>query len=285
MAITYQSLQTGSADGGSVTITKPTSLAEGDLMIAGIVTELGTSGTVTLITPSGWTVCGEDVDVGADVELGLFYKIATAGDVAASNFTFTSTGHGSSGQTLGAIVRATAPGILAGYDAFAESNSSTTLTIAGGFTPTRADTLFLAFVSKSSTIATGGFTSVALTTNNPTWTERADFEYGRAAGSYDTRLAVYTATRAETTATGDITVTNTATDSARYLGAVVAFSAQVNGSLTNEETKVNAYAFNPIQSIQIDANVENPITATSGSPTRWTNPDKPSTSWTNQPKI
>lgn len=282
MAITYQSIQTASGDDNSVTVTKPTSLAEGDLMIAGIVSEYGGAGNASVNTPSGWTKVG-DVDVSTnDVNLAVFYKIADSSDVAASNFTFTSAGSGS-GQTLGAIIRATDPGILAGSDSYAETNSSVTLTIPGGFTPTRADCLFVAFVAKSSTIEVGNFTDVSLTTDDPTWTERAELEYGKTGGSYDTRLAAYTATRAEETATGDITVSNTVSDNARYLGFVLAFSPQVNGSIT-EETKVNAYALSPIPKTEINAVVDDPTIDVTGSPAQFVNRSKNSANWINKDK-
>lgn len=280
MAVAYESIGSGTSTTTSLTVTKPTGLAEGDLMLAGIVVEYGGGNTTTVNTPSGWTKISA-VNVAADCELASFYKVADSSDVAASNFTFTATAIGF-GEMIGNIVRISDYGIIAGNDEFAESNSSTTLTISGGFTPTRSNTLFVGFLSKSSTISTGDFTAIALATDDPTWTERTDAVFGNGSGSYDTRLAVYTASRSAATATGNITLTNVASDNARYLGIVVSVAPSQSGSVT-PTTTVNAYSLSPIQSCVIDAIVDAPTIDTRKS-TTWQRPTKSSTTWYNQSK-
>jgi hypothetical protein len=119
-----------------------------------------------------------------------------------------------------------------------------------------------------------------MATNNPSWTERVDTGYNDT--TRDSSLAVFTATRTEDTATGDFTVTYSATEADRETVIVYALAPQVNGSFNAPDTKINAYAFTPIQSIQIDAIVDEPTTSMREM-TDWQNESKPTTDWQNDP--
>ncbi len=273
---TYQSVQSASSEDTSVVVTKPTSLAVGDLMVAGIWADSDGSGTLSLTTPSGWTL-EESVSLASSAtRLAIFTKVADSSDVAASNFTFASSGDGTY-HMIGHIVRVTSWGLYSD-SSNGSSTSSTTATVTG-FTPSRASSLLIGFSGVSDT-SQQNTSSWALTTNNPTWTERADTTFNDA--TRDSALAIYTATRTEVTATGDITVTVSGNVSNRVGAAIIAISAQVNGSIT-PTTKINAYALSPIQSIELDAIVDNP-TLNETTLTSWTNPDKPSTTWSNLDK-
>lgn len=69
-------------------LTKPTGLAVGDMLLAFVVQNAGSS--ATLSTPSGWTaVLANDQDSDTKTSGAAFAKIADAGDVAASDFSFT----------------------------------------------------------------------------------------------------------------------------------------------------------------------------------------------------
>lgn len=91
--IALRASQTSTSSSTAVTITKPAGLAVGDLMIANIVqSENSTSQSLSNATASGWTlVAGEQFGTsGSDSWWGtIFYKVATAADVAATDFTFT----------------------------------------------------------------------------------------------------------------------------------------------------------------------------------------------------
>lgn len=79
----------GTANTTSFTVTKPTGLAVGDLMIAFVT--INNSGISS--APSGWTLFDSDASsVGEAWANYVYYKIATSGDVAASNFTWTAGG-------------------------------------------------------------------------------------------------------------------------------------------------------------------------------------------------
>ena len=91
--IALRGSQTNTSTTTTVVITKPTNLAVGDFMIANIVqNEDSNSQSLSNATATGWTlVAGEQFgSSGNNTWWGtIFYKVATATDVAATNFTFT----------------------------------------------------------------------------------------------------------------------------------------------------------------------------------------------------
>ena len=274
---TYQSVQSASIIDEPLVITKPVDLAELDLMVAGIWYDHDGTGSATINTPSGWTL-EETVSISTNSSyLTLFTKIADSADVAASNFTFQTSGSDGTYHMIGHIVRVTAWGIYS--DSSNGSTTSSTTATVTGFTPRRANCLLIGFSGVSDT-SQRNTTSWALATDNPSWTERADTIAND--NTRDSALAVYTATRSQTTATGNITVTVSGNSSNRVGAAIIAISPQVNGSIT-PTTKVNAYALSPIQSARLDAIVDNPTLTESGY-TEWTNEPSVSTTWVNEPK-
>jgi hypothetical protein len=280
MAVTYQSVQSAAIADATLVITKPTDLAVGDLMVAGIFFNNDSSGTAGVATPSGWTLYDSRGYVGGfqgtdNSTLYVFYKVATSGDVAASNFSF---GAGSSGSehTIGHIVRVTDFGIIAGgTKGYGVGGTSYSIT---GFTPSRSNTLMIAFCANINPSGINPVNSISFATNNPTWTERA--ETGQNDTAMDSSFAVYTATRPEATATGSITITQNGA-STEGTAIVISLSSTTSGSIT-PTTKVNAYAFAPFAiDIRADAITEEPTYRT-GQYTSWTNEEKPTTTWENE---
>jgi hypothetical protein len=280
---TYQSVQSATVDNdNTLVITKPTSLAVGDLMVAGIWADRDAGSSASISTPSGWTL-EELLDTGiGNGALAVFSKVADSADVAASNFTFTGTGSTTQMHMIGHLLRITNFGQKAGEASAASGATSTTLTITG-FTPSPAITeaLYIAFAGRSDVGTPGQVTSIAMATSNPTWTERAESTVN--GSTTDSTFAVYTANRTATTATGDFTVTFATVDNTRTGGIVIALNPRVDGSFSAPDTKVNAYALTPIQSVVIDAVVDAP-TITSMNMPAWSNPTKPSTTWINTDK-
>jgi hypothetical protein len=88
-----------------ITITKPTGLAVGDLMVAVI----GKDDDVLINLPSGWSSPAGlfyGTASGNDLYSRIFYKVADAADVAASNFTWT---FGDSGEDCSGTLAAFIP--------------------------------------------------------------------------------------------------------------------------------------------------------------------------------
>ena len=268
---------------GSVVITKPSGLAAGDLMVAFIAD--AAYGNVPN-TPSGWTKIIEHTG-DLDMTITAFAKIASAGDAAAADFTFT---HPNGSATLGGVLyRIT--GTLASTDNIYREASNTgtepsadVFRFATGFTPDTASTLLIMGVTGYSN--TNGFdssnaTAYALETSNPSWTERHDFVYG-----VDYRLSTATATRTETTATGYYQITYTAAGSetpANASGILLGITDTANGTPTITVVEAVASIQAPAATggsqvspsvVTATATINDP-TASSASP-RIVNLDKPS---------
>ena len=276
MAVALASFQNTTSDGTALVLTKPVSLAVGDLLVAGIFVANQASNTSSLNTPSGWTL-QEAVEANTQFELAVYLKTATSGDVAASNFTFSSSGGGY--HMSGFLARVTDPGIVAGESSAA--NVGTENVVLSTFTPTRSNTLFLAFAASADT-STPSISGIALTTNNPTWTTEAT--QTKADSNFHTRTSFFSASRAEATATGDITITTSeAGGFLRNHGIVISLSSSVSGSVT-PTTKVNSYAYNPINpTANLDILATEPTDRIT-TPAVWTNEAKPSTTWINEQK-
>jgi len=92
-------------------------------------------------------------------------------------------------------------------------------------------------------------------------------------------MAVFTAVRTETTATGDATLTYATTDNTRSVGIMLGYVPQANGVIT-PTTKLNTYAFNPINpSATLDIILEAPVNRISN-PAIWVSETKTATTWT-----
>lgn len=285
MAIAYQSVQSNTSDNtGSVTITKPTSLAVGDYMVAGILVDADGGGTqlASITTPSGWTQEALiDLFGTGRSAIGVYTKLADSADVAASNFTFNGTGDTSSMTMAGHIARVTSWGGEAGQSTVTSTASSTTMTMTGITpSPAIASSLYIVFAGRVASATSDNVTSVAIATSNPTWTERAENTVN--GNTRDTNFALYTATRTETTATGNYTITYTGTTNQGSGAVALILHDPINGSVT-PTTQVSAYAFSPISNTKINAVVETPDTNAMNTPA-WSNPDKIDTDWTNPPK-
>lgn len=285
MAITFHN--TSVAGWGSsnttVTVTKNTSLAVGDLMVAQVVTILDNSGDV-INTPSGWTKIGSEVKVNTSgptyLHQCLFWKIADSGDTAASNFSFTFT---SSIFFNGAIYR------ISGHSATPIDNNASGTTqdngsfSAAGFTPTYADEGFIIFGSSFNGDSTAG--SYAIATDNPTWTE--DYE---STSSGNRGIFAASATRSAATATGNFSFT-AAGASPDTTGQMIAIKAPV--SVTVSPSTMTSTGTVNAPTISGGATVSpTTITATSEVKTPahnnqadWSAVDKSDTaSWSNQSK-
>jgi len=281
MAVTYQSIASASQLDAALVIIKPSGLAVGDTMVAGIFFNNDDLGSGSINTPIGWTQVITNGNT--SFSLKVFTKVADSADVAASDFTFTQTGD-TAYHLLGHIVRISEFGLISGSNSNFDTVNGTTTVVATTFTPTRENTLFLAFASQS---LSGGSTpnnvSIALTTDNPTWTERAESNAND--GTYDSALAAYTATRATATATGNITATfaGTAAGNLKIL-AVLSISSRIDGSVS-PVTNVNAYALNPANTdTYANGYVSDPEIDTGNSLSSWSNQSKSSTVWINPNK-
>jgi len=134
MAAVFEGVQSASGI-GTLTITKPTGLAVGNMLVASIFGRGG--GDVS--TPSGWTSL---ITVNTDYDAArarCFIKIADSTDVAASNFSFS--------NSFGTLCYGTLSRLSgASYDqivTYNRSNSSSSSVSYTGLTPNYADSLYM----------------------------------------------------------------------------------------------------------------------------------------------
>jgi hypothetical protein len=261
-------------------IAKPTGLAVGDLMVAGIWADRDGGSSAAISTLSGWTSQISLNTGSGNGAISVQTKVADSGDVAASDFTFTGTGSTTQMHMCGYITRISGFGNNAGTASAASGSTSSTLTVTG-FTPspTIASALYLIFAGRaySSSVTVN---SVSMATDNPTWTEQN--EVGVIGSTTSSNFAFYTATRVATTATGDFTITYSATDNTRSGAAIIALNPSVSGSVT-PTTTAYAYAYTPVQSGMLTINSEGATTNLQDG-SLWSTDTKPSTAWTNPNK-
>lgn len=225
MAVGYGSVATTgftsiNAATPEITISKPSSLAEGDFMVAIIGIADANRGSGDAI--SGWTKITESANTNTSIY--VYGKTADASDVAASNFTFTiDTGTGGSNDYIvGSLIRftGTEPILDSLFTDIDQDNgaSETTKSYSGGITPPLASYLVMATLGRTS--AASSVSGYTVTTDDPTWTEITDVNVN---DTQDYTFAVAYGSRSAVTATGDYSVTyaNNTDDSVGFLGAVL----------------------------------------------------------------
>lgn len=152
-------------------------------MLAFIVSQNVTNGHDAQITPpAGWSTLQSYVDgFGNKIAHHCFWKIATSGDAAASNFTFLCNSFEFSNGTPpaynGTILRITGHNPINPFDGTPSITNTTSTASATGsaITPTFADLLIMALSTDSDGNGQNRSTSAqAIATSNPTWTEVVD---------------------------------------------------------------------------------------------------------------
>ena len=273
--------------GETVTITKPTSLAEGELMIACISARSGSSPTIN--TASGWTLMtGSDFTNGS---LSIQWKIATAGDVAASDFSFTHTDTGN-GFICGAILRVTGatptPADTDDADTNATANSAT-LSFVAAATPSFDGSLILMILNGDLGGVGTGTIGTYVTTPSLTWTEVLDTSVDSGTADPITGVAyAIQSTAAQITAYG---ATFSATRN-EHTGILGVFKPLINASVSLDALSltgtVNAFTATGGANVTLDqialTATPNDMSAVEATP-KWSNTDKSSpSSFTNTDK-
>ena len=293
MGVQYESQSDGTvATASGATITKPTGLAVGDIMVV-VFSFIHTSAAIWSAT--GWsnldgvvTTFSSARNSGSEACVAVGYKVATQTDVDATNFTF-----GSGGNS---ILRAGTIFRISGQDDedptgdwLGATSSGGTPSFATGVTPANESLLIFAITHAQS--ASSGVISVgsyAIASSNPSWTERRDEELS----SQRSVMAIATANRPETTITGawSCAVANTAgtTGSASIL---VSITVDTNVTVTPAVIVANASVVDPaisggatITPAVIVANADVVDPTPTGQDKTVTNTSKSSTSWVNTDK-
>lgn len=281
MAIAYESIATtdfNEVSPGTLTITKPTGLAVGDMMIANLVWNSNDTEAPTL--PSGWTQLFHST---TGTKSAMAYKVADSGDVAASNFVFTLAGTVSASG--GSIMRWSGVGQIDAGSVYRDLSTTATPTFTTGVTPSVADSYLLFIYYCEFTLNAVG--SYAITTNNPTWVEVAQ----ETNVSPDLTMAIAYASRPETTATGNFSCT-TENSIGSHFGRLIVLSPTTNVNLSMPVINVTSSLVAP--SLTIDVNFQMPTIDVSSSlvaptikvneKTQWIDTEKGSKTWTDTKK-
>lgn len=279
MAIVVESSATTAWQSATtLTITKPTGLAVGDILFAMISTGSG----ATVSTPSGWTQIRSDAVAGAtgNTRSTFLYTIADSADVAASNFAFTISG---SARNAGGLLRISGAGESWQGSVNTQQNDGTTtpLTV-GTLTPERTGSLIiLAVTGGEFTGAASNYSGYTIATNDPSWTEQWELDDG----TDDFSCAIATAVRTEVTATGTGSITLASSGSANdYVITMLTLTPEQNQSDT--PTSYGAHFVIPERALPVGSTYTVPTpTENSYNKTAWDNEAKPSdTSWVNEDK-
>lgn len=276
--VLYQSSQSASAAANSVAPSKPASLAVGDTMIA-LVSALTGDGSANAITPpAGWTDEGHDTQ--SFLTAGVFSKVATSADVAASAFSFTAT---SASRMYAYVSRFTAASSTDPADQVSKAKAASGTSLStSAITPTSTMSTFLILVATfEGSVGTNSVSGYAIAADNaPSWTEAYDATIAPA-GSQSLGLAMAYGSRTKATASGSATAT--LANSAAYvifalnlvpppLPPLALASAMPSSSLIYGPMGIGG-----LTASMGDATFEEVAPA-------WSNTQKSPTSWNNLPK-
>lgn len=290
MAIAFGTQNSAVAENSNtLTITKPTSLATGDLMVAFVLNR----GATAWNTPSGWTAKGSfsiSNNRGA-----CFVKVADAGDVAASNFAFTFSAGGSS-ESAGWLMRLTGT-FTDGSNVVVTTSATDASPDAGdifvfttSLTPNANSFLVIGCGSEATNASSTTSATATIAVSDPGFTQRS-FQ-GQPNGD-DIVVVGHTATRTQSTDIGNTTIDFDSTGNLSN-GGVIILSIEETVSTNQTPAVISAVASvqAPVVSagantspavISAVASVQAPTVATSAS--KWKNPDKTSNAgWINPDK-
>ena len=274
----------------SITVTKPTGLAVGDLMVAVISFSRETGSNPVIATASGWAAAATQSNTG--MSASIQFKIADSADVAASNFTF-STSSGSGSPAAG-ILRCTGhspantlEGSFGGSDV--APGTDNVISFSGTGTVRVANCLVvMAFSASDTSGGTNGNTSGYTTTPSTTFTELYDHNGG------GTQRILNAGAYGINTGTSNITQfgANLSVNIDGHAGVIAIFRPNYPSTGTTALVASSPTLFNT--SPRADTNVTNTprnvsptITAPNGrvlQPTVWTDQVKTTTTWTDRTK-
>lgn len=278
MTASYESTQTFAiqslGSNSDVTITKPSGVAVGDLLVAHILMD----GVGLSSSPSGWTQ-----EYATNLPIGgtsyIYSKVADSADVSATNYTWV-TGVGSA-KTGGSITRVS--GGVSTSPITSKNSATSTATGTGPIsysitvTPSLANSLLLFFIGY---VATAGITShsasgYAITTDNPTWTEAYDIN-----DADKVQMSMAYATRSATTATGNASVNRSHSQTNGSHGVML--SIEPIQTLTVSETITTTETIQKNITKEFSDTVTATETVTKAKSRLWTNETKPNNTWTNE---
>lgn len=282
MAFPVVATSANAAGNGSVTITKPASLAVGDMMLAWVSCGSYSNGNARGGAPDGtWNILYEDSGGGV-FAFGSYWKIATSTDVAASNFTFCS---GSSDRCAGGILRITGTDptpILTSNHGLASSSASA---LSAGITPSKQCLFVMLVGSTKNGSYTLSVSGQAVVNNNPSWTSVFTVSGNDTGNHAGVNASWANETGAPNSATGNATATISTSVNENNL-QIIAIQSTTTFVATSLPITIHLNQPMFIRKMVVAALH---VLGTLGVPTitlaaLWKNQSKNSSSWTNQNK-
>ncbi|MCK4500302.1 hypothetical protein KAU11_07380 [Candidatus Babeliales bacterium] len=265
----------------TTSLTKPSGTVDGDLLVA--VFAHNDDKTISTV-PTGWTQQGTTANAISGINTYIYYKVAasepSSWDWVLNASTF----------TAGVVLRVDGQKSTGYSDQFAGATvtNDDTPTYTNTITPTSALALII-FVITGDGDNNSSASGYAVVTDDPTWTERADMNgNGRL-------MAVATAIRTATSATGDssATLSGTTANVIDTTGIISSFLRDPDEDMTHPILAMNSSSIiAPTITVSTTSSntilVMNPSTAIDSSATAidptWTDETKTDTTWTDQTK-
>lgn len=264
MAVAYGTSAVTEVSGdGDVVVTKPASLASGDMMVAFCLRGGDGSAVSGFDTPTGWTAV-DTVATTNVLHIATFAKVADSGDAAASDFTFvpSSTDGDKSVVTLIRVTSDLFTSSAANLSHVSGTDDSTGGENAisyAGLTPIATNPLLMQFIAHRSDTDIA-FSGYAVANNDPSWTERYDALYDPAGIGVNYALA--SGDYAAATATGNFSaVVDT---NGTYLAVLV--SINESADVTVSPAVVSLTAAPQAPSVSGDANVSPAVVSITAAP-------------------
>jgi len=275
----------------TIDITKPTGLAVGDLMVAH-VTAMDSSDPVVAL-PAGWTNVTTRVQDGGRVYTRTMFRIATAGDVAASVFPFTSNitafmsggMYRISGAPTASVVQSFSNPAQQSLTASALMN--TTILIE----PLVPNSLFITFYTlfflTGASFTLGSYTSTPSVTRTEAWDNYRN--YG--GGNFNPLSAAVHGVYSGSSNITDISATLSADQSPLYFSTSILINPQQNATVSIPHLAIEPTLFGVVPSVNVSLDVAHTaITpAIQGVAFRlnnpvWTDQIKPPATWVTETK-
>lgn len=223
MAVSFESINTNTADNSdSLSITHPSGLSAGDLMVAGVAAST-TSGTNTSSDDGFTLVQYSEFTDSTDFDLGVWVKEATSSDVTRGSSSWSDIG--SNAESAGFVMRlsnAAATGNRVEDGGSDNTDGAGTKTVSSGITPVVADSFMVIIAAGAICDSADNY---AIATDNPTWTERADVNTTTDSAA---QISVATASRSETSSTGNVTFDVAGASVEGANGVIVSFAEKQN---------------------------------------------------------
>lgn len=223
MAISYQTSTKVNFGASPRVINKPTGTVDNDLLVLIMV---NSNSAVTVSTPSGWTLIQRFQSSVSNHTINCFYKTASS---EGSSYSITTPGD----NTCGILLRIDGQEVSSPYLTAnsGELSNSANPSINASITPSITNSLLVMVTSCNIVGSPTGMSNYAITTSNPTWTEREEIDdatYGN--------VGVATALRPETTATGNLSFSNGGSSTTDNSAMIMAFERAVTQSYSFSET-------------------------------------------------